>query len=85
MKRQVLDPALQEIHDRVASAEELARFLATPITEEEVESTAELVRWFTRRYPTARERFAYARRAYARALTRSNVMAAQGRSSHEGR
>jgi hypothetical protein len=81
MKRQVLDPALQEIHDRVASAEELARFLATPITEEEVESTAELVRWFTRRYPTARERFAYARRAYARAMARAGVVAGRAQGS----
>lgn len=33
---------------------------------EELEETRELIRWFCRRYPTAAERLAYARRAYAR-------------------
>jgi len=36
------------------------------IAADEIESVADLVRWFTTRYPTARERLAYARRAYAR-------------------
>jgi hypothetical protein len=38
---------------------------AVPPTDEEVEETRELVRWFCRRYPTAKERFAYIRRKYA--------------------
>ncbi|MBN1773384.1 MAG: hypothetical protein JXB32_19135 [Deltaproteobacteria bacterium] len=37
-----------------------------PLSDEEVEETAALVRWFTRRYPTVAERFAYVRRAWRR-------------------
>lgn len=72
-KRQQLRPEIAAIHDRLLSPDEVAQFLATPISDEEVESTKELVLWFTRRYPTARERFAYNRRAYARAVARPTL------------
>ncbi|MBI2185662.1 MAG: hypothetical protein HYU37_00905 [Acidobacteria bacterium] len=40
--------------------------LARPIAAEEREDVLALVRWFTRRYPTAAARLAYVRQAYAR-------------------
>ena len=73
MKRQQLHPDVEAIYNRRLSAEELARLLSTPISAEEVASTMELVRWFSRRYPTAKERFAYVRRAYARVVARSGI------------
>lgn len=73
MKRQKLDPEIEALHNRRFSRSEVATFLATPLTDEEVESTLELVAWFTRRYPTALTRFAYNRRAYARAVARPTV------------
>jgi hypothetical protein len=48
------------------SVDEFTRRIQAPLTEEEKEATLELVRWFTRRYPTAKERLCYARRAFAR-------------------
>jgi hypothetical protein len=42
------------------------RLLAIPLTDAERDDTRALVRWFTRRYPTPAERFAYIRRARAR-------------------
>jgi hypothetical protein len=44
------------------------RLLAIPLTDAERDDTRALVRWFTRRYPTPAERFAYIRRARARWL-----------------
>ena len=73
MKRQYLRPEIAAIHDRLLSAEEVTQFLGTPISDEEVESTKELVGWFMRRYPTAQERFAYNRRAYVRAVARPTL------------
>lgn len=71
MKRQVLHPEIEALHERRLTADEVAAFLASPVTAAEVASTLELVEWFTRRYPTALERFAYNRRAYARAISRA--------------
>lgn len=73
MKRQNLDPEIEALHNRQLTAEEVAAFLANPVTDAEVESTLELREWFMRRYPTARERFAYTRRAYARAVARPTI------------
>ena len=73
MKRQTLGPEIEAVHNRQLTAEELAAFLANPVTDAEVASTLELVDWFVRRYPTARARFAYNRRAYARAVARSTL------------
>ncbi|MBE7451120.1 MAG: hypothetical protein HS111_20155 [Kofleriaceae bacterium] len=47
-------------------ADEFARLLAIPLTADEIAEVAALVTWFERRYPTARARFAYVRRALAR-------------------
>lgn len=57
---------VREITERRLTPEELRAALATPIGAEEHERTLELVRWFTRRYPTGAERLAYVRRAYRR-------------------
>jgi hypothetical protein len=79
MKRQKLDPEIEALHNRLLTGEEVAAFLVNPVTDEEVESTLELREWFMRRYPTARERFAYNRRAYARAVARPTVAMAPGK------
>ncbi|MBI4700734.1 MAG: hypothetical protein HY744_06150 [Deltaproteobacteria bacterium] len=65
MKRQQLAPAIAERCETPLSIEAYARRLAVPPNDEDVERTRELVRWFCRRYPTAKERFAYIRRKYA--------------------
>jgi hypothetical protein len=69
------DPALDGLPEAVRAllvralpADEFQRLLAIPLTDAEREDTRALVRWFTRRYPTPAERFAYIRRARARWL-----------------
>jgi hypothetical protein len=51
---------------RPLPVEEFLRRLHMPMSEREREEGQELIRWFKRRYPTARERLAYAREAYRR-------------------
>jgi hypothetical protein len=58
----------RDLDREVLPVEEFVRRAALPVSAETVASTAELVAWFTRRYPTARDRFAYIRRARARML-----------------
>ena len=65
MKRQVLHPAIAEAAQAPLSVEAAKARLARAPTPEEIEATRELVRWFTTRYPTAKERFAYVNRQYA--------------------
>jgi len=52
--------------ERPLSSEEFSAYVGAPISDEERQATLELVEWFCRRYPTAAERLAYVRRAYAR-------------------
>jgi hypothetical protein len=59
---------LRDLDLEVLPVDEFMRRCSLPVSAEMVQSTAELVAWFTRRYPTARERFAYIRRARARML-----------------
>lgn len=47
------------------STEEFAARTSAPMSEREREAAWALIDWFMRRYPTARERLAYVRRAYA--------------------
>lgn len=61
-----LDPRIAELGDRPLGAEEFERRVGAPLTEDERADTAALVSWFTCRYPTVRERFAYIRRAWRR-------------------
>ena len=60
--------AVRTLLDRTLPAAEFQRLLAIPLTDAERDDTCALVRWFTRRYPTPAERFAYIRRARARWL-----------------
>lgn len=57
---------LRGISERRLSAAEVEAALRVPLSKEEEEGIIELIQWFRRRYPTAGERLAYARRAYAR-------------------
>jgi hypothetical protein len=57
---------LRAIAERTLTPEEWAERAAVPIGPEELQRSRELIRWFRRRYPTAGERLAYVRRAYAR-------------------
>jgi hypothetical protein len=57
---------LRALVDRPVSIAELREALDTPLSPAEREAVAELVGWFTRRYPTGAERLAYIRRAYRR-------------------
>lgn len=59
------------VAERELSPEEFAAGLRIPLTEAEIEATAELVRWFTTRYPTPGERLAYVRRACRRWMAHS--------------
>jgi hypothetical protein len=61
-----LPPAVAALIDAPRPVDEFVARVAAPLTEDERASTLELVAWFTRRYPTVRERLDYVRRAYAR-------------------
>ena len=63
---QVARARLAELANRQLTIDEWRAQVAVPSTPEEIEHTLALVRWFRRRYPTAADRFAYVRRAYAR-------------------
>jgi hypothetical protein len=65
IKRQELAPEIAEMYETPLTLEAFARRTATPPTEEEIAEFMDLCRWITRRYPTAKERFAYVRRKYA--------------------
>jgi hypothetical protein len=52
---------LEEVENRTLSADEFAARVQSPWSEDELESFAELVSWFQRRYPTPAERLASAR------------------------
>jgi hypothetical protein len=57
---------LADLVNRELSVEEWRAQIAIPLSPDEIEHTLALVRWFRRRYPTAADRLAYVRRAYAR-------------------
>lgn len=65
MKRQELAPEIAEMYETPLSLEEFERRSSVRPSEEEVAEFMSLVRWFTGRYPTAKDRFAYVRRKYA--------------------
>jgi hypothetical protein len=56
----------RDVAERRLTAEEVHAWLSAPISDEERTGVLELVRWFTKRYPTPLERLAYVRKAYAR-------------------
>ena len=68
MTEQLLPPdpetvaKLREMSERRLSAEEFEAYVRAPMSEAEREEILAQIEWFMRRYPTARERLAYARR-----------------------
>lgn len=54
--------------ERELTREEFNAYVNAPITDDELAEIHSLFAWFTRRYPTVSERFAWGRRAYSRAL-----------------
>lgn len=65
MKRQELSPLIAEEQERAVTLDEYQRRMAVRPTDEEQAEFADLVRWFVKRYPTVKERFAYVNRKYA--------------------
>jgi hypothetical protein len=65
MPHRYLAPEIAHLVDEPLSPEEFERRASAPLSPEEAAEIAELVRWFTRRYPTPKERLAYARRKFA--------------------
>ncbi|MFO0586820.1 MAG: hypothetical protein U0441_04745 [Polyangiaceae bacterium] len=64
--RKPLSPAAEAIYERSLEPEEFDRLLREALANtQQMERNRELLRWFKRRYPTARDRLAYARRKYA--------------------
>ena len=57
---------VRQIAERQLSAEEFDAYVHAPMSEDERREILESVAWFTKRYPTARERLASARLAYRR-------------------
>ena len=62
MSREHASPDLANLIAARLSPEEFDRRASAPLTDAEAEEIAELVSWFLRRYPSAKERLAYARR-----------------------
>lgn len=58
--------AIERLIGRLVTKEEVRAALETEIESVEREEVLALVKWFTTRYPTAEERLAYVRQAYAR-------------------
>jgi hypothetical protein len=56
----------RQLSERNLTPEEFDAWVRAPLSEEERENTASLIRWFLRRYPTPADRLRYAREAYAR-------------------
>ncbi len=63
--------------------EEALERMRRPLTEEEREETRAIVAWFTRRYPTLPERFAYVRKRHAE-WTRTRIGAVRDSASESG-
>jgi hypothetical protein len=66
VSRPSLPPAVAVLIDAPRPVEEFLARVRAPVSDEELAATRELVAWFTRRYPTVRERLDYVRRAHAR-------------------
>jgi hypothetical protein len=60
--REYASPYIANLIAARVPPEEFDRRARAPLSEAEVQEIAELVGWFTRKYPTAKERLAYARR-----------------------
>lgn len=80
--RRDIDPRIADLVDAPLGREEFLARIEAPLRQEELREAAELYRWFTRRYPTAGERLAYARRKFEEWNRRLEPVEPQGR--HEG-
>lgn len=58
--------AARRFTERTLAADAFDAYVNAPVSEEEREEALRLIRWFSKRYRTAAERLAYARKAYAR-------------------
>jgi hypothetical protein len=76
VKKQALSPEIEALWLSPLPEDEFARRVEQAIGEldgEEGEHVLGLIRWFRRRYPTAKERFAHARRRYESVTRPQNV------------
>jgi hypothetical protein len=64
-----MNEAIQQQVNRLVTPDEIQQALHGDISSDERDEVQRLIRWFTVRYPTAEERLAYVRQAYARWLT----------------
>jgi len=78
MTRRSIAPEIAHLVDAPLSEQEFLERVRRPPTAEEIAEVRELVRWFTRRYPTVGERLGYVRRAYARWNRRLPVVVRRG-------
>ena len=58
--------AVDEAINRIVTRDELREALEGPISQAERDEVVTLHRWFATRYPSAEQRLAYVRQAYAR-------------------
>jgi hypothetical protein len=78
VKREEVAARARALDERELSPEEFDGLVRRALADEdEMRERAALVEWFRRRYPTARDRLAYARRKY-RQLTTSPLRAPLG-------
>lgn len=76
MKRQHLPAEVEALWERPLPAEEFERRVQECLADvESLGEAVDLIRWFSRRYPTARERMAYVRRKYAEWTRAANAPA----------
>ena len=67
-----MNEAIRQQVNRLVTPEEIEQALHGDISSDERDEVQSLIRWFTGRYPTAEERPAYVRQAYARWLINSS-------------
>jgi hypothetical protein len=65
MSRNYIAASIASLVEESLSAEEFDRRVSAPLDPSEADEIRDLIRWFTRRYPTPKERLAYARRKFA--------------------
>jgi hypothetical protein len=65
MPRDYIAPELASLVEESLPVSEFDRRLAAPEDPSEAAEMRDLIRWFMRRYPTPKERLAYARRKFA--------------------
>jgi hypothetical protein len=65
MPRNYIAPALASLVEEPLPVDEFDRRVSAPLDTIEAAEIRDLIRWFTRRYPTPKERLAYARRKFS--------------------